>query len=249
MFHPYPNRNSFLLANWHWNHSIRNSKGTFKELIDIVGSADFKPDDVRHTQWAKLDSTLAQNDIDATSAREDGDEANWIDEDAGWKKTCIRISVPFHSRTNRPGPKDYSVGDLYHRSVVSVIREKLSNPHDNKHFHYDPFELFWKKTDTDDDIRIHGELYTSPAFLEAHQEVQQLSPEPGCDLPRVVVALMFASDATHLTSFGTAKLWPAYLFMGNESKYRRCKPSHHLCNHVAYFQSVGIAFVALYSIC
>ena len=195
---------------------------------------------MRHTNWAKLDATLAQNEIDAISAREEGDHSEWIDADAGWNKTPINISVPFHNRTKNPGPKDYHVGDLYHRSLVSIIREKLSNMHDDKYFHYDPFELYWKKTDSRDDIRVHGELYTSPAFLDAHREVQELPGEPGCDLPRVVVAMMFASDATHLTSFGTAKLWPAYLFMGNESKYRWCKPSCHLCNHVAYFQSVSI---------
>jgi hypothetical protein len=51
---------------------------------------------------------------------------------------------------------------------------------------------------------------------------------------------MFASDETHLTSFGHAKVWPVYLFFGNESKYRRGKPSLHLCNHVAYLKKVGI---------
>jgi hypothetical protein len=87
---------------------------------------------------------------------------------------------------------------------------------------------------------VHGELYMSPAYLEAQREIQEYPGEPGCDLPRVVVALMFWSDATHLTSFGNAKLWPLYLFFGNESKYRRCKPSCHLCEHVAYFQTVSI---------
>ena len=242
-FHPYPNKNSFLLGDWYWNRGSQKSKEGFKELITIVGSADFKPEEVLQTSWEKVNAILGQSEIDAISAREDGNEEDWMDEDAGWKKTPIRISVPFHSRTKNPGPKDYLVGDLYHRSLVSIVREKLSNAQDDKHFHYEPFELFWRKADSGDDIRVHGELYTSSAFLKAHREVQELPNEPGCDFPRVVVAMMFASDATHLTSFGTAKLWPAYLFIGNESKYRRCKPSCHLCNHVAYFQSVQIFLV------
>jgi hypothetical protein len=49
---------------------------------------------------------------------------------------------------------------------------------------------------------------------------------------------MFWSDSTQLASFGDASLWPLYMFMGNESKYRRCKPSQHLCSHVAYFKKV-----------
>ena len=75
--------------------------------------------------------------------------------------------------------------------------------------------------------------------MDAHRELQDSPGEPDCNLPKVVVAMMFWSDATHLTSFGDAKLWPSYLHFGNESKYRRCKPSSHLCNHVAYFQAVS----------
>jgi hypothetical protein len=120
-----------------------------------------------------------------------------MDEDAGWKRTQITITVPFHNRAKAPGPKKYLVGDLYHCSLVDIIREKLANTSDVRHFHYDPFELFWNPTNTSAKVRVHGELYTSPAFLDAHRELQESPGEPGCNLPRVVVALMFWSDVTH----------------------------------------------------
>jgi hypothetical protein len=242
-FHPYPNKNSFLLGDWHWNYGIQKSRESFSDLLSIVGSPDFKPEDVRHTRWAGIDAKLASNKCDVKPVAEDG-EAEWMDDDVGWKQSTVRISVPFHSRAKDPGPKDYVVGELYHRSIISVIREKLSNPHEDRLFHYEPFELYWRRPHHDNQ-HIHGELYTSAAFIDAHREVQEMPGEPGCDLPRVVVALMFWSDATHLTSFGNAKLWPAYLFFGNESKYRRCKPTCHLCNHVAYFQTVNNLFLSL----
>ncbi|RXW21632.1 hypothetical protein EST38_g4229 [Candolleomyces aberdarensis] len=53
---------------------------------------------------------------------------------------------------------------------------------------------------------------------------------------------MLASDSTHLTSFGDAQLWPCYLFFGNESKYRRCQPSQHLCHQIAYFEKLSDKF-------
>ncbi|KAF8067028.1 hypothetical protein FPV67DRAFT_1562486 [Lyophyllum atratum] len=53
---------------------------------------------------------------------------------------------------------------------------------------------------------------------------------------------MFWSDSTHLTAFGQAKLWPAYMFLGNNSKYHRCCPTANLCNHVAYFQKLPSSF-------
>ncbi|KDQ61191.1 hypothetical protein JAAARDRAFT_55886 [Jaapia argillacea MUCL 33604] len=66
---------------------------------------------------------------------------------------------------------------------------------------------------------VHGELYQSQAFLDAHAKVQDLPAKPGCSLPRAVIALMIWSDATHLTDFSSASLWPAYLMFGNQSKY------------------------------
>lgn len=235
-FHPYPNTSSFLLGDWYWNNGAQKSQESFRQLLNIVGHPDFHPGDVSHTRWDKINKKLASNDFDKDHAHDGGEE--WLDEDAGWKQTPIRISAPFHKRSRIPGPKNYVVGDLYHRSLISVIREKLTNPSDAPHFHYEPFELFWSPSDDSPDIRVHGKLYSSPAFIDAHNALQESPGEPGCDLPRVVVSMMFWSDATHLTTFGNAKLWPCYLYFGNESKYRHCKPSCKLCNHVAYFQTV-----------
>ena len=236
-FYPYPNKNSFLLGDWYWNHGVQKSLKSFRELLDVVSNPQFNPQDVGHANWKKIDAQLARNAFDVEG---DSDDTEWLDDDANWKKTPITISVPFHSRMKTPGLQNYVVGDLYHRTIISIIREKLTNHVDDPHFHYEPFELFWQPNDATPDVRVHGELYTSPAFIEAHRELQDSPGEPGCNLPRVIVALMFASDATHLTSFGTAKLWPSYLYFGNESKYRRCKPNCHLCNHIAYFQSVSM---------
>lgn len=54
---------------------------------------------------------------------------------------------------------------------------------------------------------------------------------------------MFASDETHLTSFGDAQIWPVYMHFGNESKYRRGKASLKLFEEVAYFQKVRLYLV------
>ena len=82
------------------------------------------------------------------------------------------------------------------------------------------------------------EVYTSDAHINAHNELQKWVNEPGCTLEKVILALMFWSDSTQLTNFGTAKVWPLYLFLGNLSKYFHGKPSSGACHHVAYFPSV-----------
>jgi hypothetical protein len=234
-FYPFPNESSFRLGDWYWNGGVQKSQQCFKDLVDIVGDPTFNPSDIRHTKWDRINATLA-GDKEADSE----DEGHWMDaEDAGWTKTPVKISVPFHSRMKNPGPRDYVGAELYHRSLVSVIKERVTDPHAGPRLHMVPYELLWQPAHLPNEVKMYGELYTSQAFLEAHRALQDSPGEPGCDLERVVIALMLWSDSTHLTSFGDSHLWPLYLYIGNESKYRRCKPSCNLCSHVAYFEKVG----------
>ncbi|KAH7923645.1 hypothetical protein BV22DRAFT_1015047 [Leucogyrophana mollusca] len=237
-FYPYPNASSFRLGDWYWNDGVQKSQESFSRLLDVVGSPDFSCEDVRCTNWKAVNRELGRTEFDA----EETDDPEWVDEDAGWKKTPVVIRVPFHSRNKVPGSEDYHTVDLYHRSLLGIIREVLENPQRDQRFHYEPYQAFWHPPHREREVRIHGEMYTSEAFLEAHQRLQNSPPEPDCDLPRVIVGLMLWSDSTHLTSFGTAKLWPLYVYFGNESKYRRCKPSCNVCAHAAYFQNIPDSF-------
>jgi Plavaka transposase len=227
---PYPNKSSFLLGEWYWNNGVKSQKD-LKDLVNIICGTDFRPADIKSINWGKIDAALSR-DADGIN------DGEWVDERIGWTTSSITISVPFHRLTRTPGTQTFAVTNFHHRSLVSVIREKLADPNSAPHFHYEPYELLWQISDAQDPIRIHGELYTSPAFIDAHEKLQESPGEPGCNLPRVIVALMFWSDSTVLTNFGKAKLWPLYLYFGNESKYRRAKPSHKLCSHVAYFEAV-----------
>ena len=231
-FRPYPNKTSFLLGDWYWNQGLQKSQESFTSLLRIIGDPNFSPAHVRDTRWGEINKTLAANDFD------DSQRYEWQNEDAGWKRTPVSIDVPFHKRLRDPGTRRRFLFDLYHRSIVSVIKETLRDPARDARFHYEPYEYSWKPTDDSDEVRVYGELYTSTVFRDAHRDLQESPGEVNCNLPRVVVALMFSSDATHLTSFGSAKLWPCYMYFGNESKYRRCQPSSKLCNHIAYFQKV-----------
>ena len=90
----------------------------------------------------------------------------------------------------------YITGDQYHHSFVTIICKKLWN---TQQFHYQGFELLWKHTEQHDDIQVYGEVYTLVAFLKAQCKIQEPTGEPGCDLPRAVITMMFWSDAMHLT--------------------------------------------------
>lgn len=237
---PFNNRSAFQLGEWFINDGAQKSKRSFRKLVDIVGSPSFSPADIRNTKWDRIHRLLGQNEDITTDSDQLEEGWEWMEEDAGWIRSDVSINVPFNRGMKNPGVREFIIRDFYHRSIVAVIREKLANSRDDALFHYEPYELFWQPDlAAHPGVRVQGELYTSPAFLAAHLKLQKSPPEPGCTLPRCIVGLQWASDSTHLTSYGNAKVWPCYLYFGNESKYRRCKPTANLCNHVAYFQIVS----------
>jgi hypothetical protein len=243
-YHPYPNQSSFLLGEWYWNDGAQKSQSSFNNLLGIIGHPEFQPEDVAGTNWRHINTQLGGGNLQDLRPNDDDAEDGWEDEviEGDWVNTPIKIKVPFHKRTLHPGQEEFTAGTLRHRKLVSVIREKISSPSSHPHLHFEPYELYWQPQETTEPMRVHGELYSSEAFIDAHQKLQDSPREPGCDLPRVVVGLMFGSDATHLTAFSDAKLSPVYLGFGNESKNRRSKPSCQALEHVAYFETVSTSF-------
>ena len=232
-FFPYPNYSSFRLGDWYWNDGTQKTQATFQNLVRIIADPEFVPADILHNKWDHINAVLGENQAD--------DDEDWVDAaDEGWRVSQIKISVPFHTGATHPGARIFEGVHLYHRSLVAVMKERVSDPHYFCHFHIEPYKLLWQ-THTGSGKQescVYGEVYTSRAFLRAHTELLSSPHEAGCQLPRVICAFMFWSDATHLTSFGNTKLWPVYVYFGNESKYRRGKPSFKSCNHVAYLEKV-----------
>ena len=83
-FYPYPNRNLFLLGDWYWNGGTQKLQASFKNLLDIVGSPEFDPEDVQSTKLGQINRKLADND-----------QEEWMDVDAGWMQKPITITVPY----------------------------------------------------------------------------------------------------------------------------------------------------------
>ena len=159
----------------------------------------------------------------------------------GFRESSIPICVPTGDPTPKQQAKTYDVPGFYFRKLTSVIKAAFEGPL-AEHFHFSPYKLLHKSPVTGKDERIFCEVYDSDAFAEAHEDVQRhghLPPDdPGCKREKIVAALMFWSDSTHLTDFGTAKIWPIYLLFGNVSKYIRMRPTSGACHHLAYIPSV-----------
>jgi len=231
-YYPYPNQSSCLLGEWYWNDGEKKSQSSFQNLTKIIGHPDFHPEDVAGNNWQAIDTQLSGECWAGLN------EDSWEDVENNklgyWIQTPIKINVSFHKRMLNPGQKEFNAGILQHCKLTAVIREKLTRPSAHPHLHFKPYKFFWQPSEAAEPVWVYGELFTSEAFIKAHHELQESPEEPGCDLPKVVIGLMFTSDGTQLTSFSTTKLWPMYLMIGNESKDRRSKPSCHAFEYVIW---------------
>jgi hypothetical protein len=223
-YFPFKNSTIFGMMNWMWTGFFMKSIGEVTKLVDFLKSDDFKKEDLAtfniHSETAKFDNYMEQPVGDNPQD--------------GWRESEVIIQVPDGETHSKDSIPTYKVPGLHHRSIIDVIKTAYSDPASTS-FHYTPFKSFWKDPSTPESVpqRVYDELYSSDAMIEAHTKLQQQH------LERVVASMMLWSDSTHLANFGTASLWPLYLFFGNQSKWVRVKPKTGSFHHVAYIPKVS----------
>ncbi|KAJ7477578.1 hypothetical protein FB451DRAFT_1032783 [Mycena latifolia] len=229
-YYPFPNSTAYGITNWMWSGSPLKSIQEVTKLVTFLKSDSFRKEDlacfnlVHETE--RLDKSTSSGTGTSPAARD------------GWAEVSVEIKVPdgeAHSVTS-PVPL-YTVPGLFLRPLSEVIKSAIQDTM-SRHFHFTPFKQYHKTHPDAEPSRVHDEIYSSDAMIEAYEQLQSQPGEPGCDLERVVLGLMWWSDSTHLASFGNASLWPLYLFFGNLSKWVRGKPRSGACHHVAYIPKV-----------
>ena len=228
---PFANISIWRMMQWLNTGSSSKSEGEVNCLVDdVLNAPDFRAEDLHNFNARRENSRL-----------DDADKATPLGD--GFQTASITIEVPTGQPTDPSTSCTYLVPGLRYWKLVNVIKAAFQSPL-SQQFHFTPFTLMHQSPITNEEQRVYGELYNSDEFINEHKRVQNRSPpppdDPGCRLEKVVAALMFWSDSTHLTNFGVTKLWPIYLFFGNLSKYIRSRPSSGACNHLAYIPSVCI---------
>ena len=228
---PSPSTNSTvnLLLDWQNTGSELKSNGEVNKLVDVLRNPDFSIEELVGFDAARENRRRDQQDKKSPELK-------------GFQETTVKIDVPSGDK-NVP-PTTLEVPGLHHRKLTTAIRSAFESPLASK-FHYSPFKLFHQPASSELPERVYSELYNSDAFIKEHDRVQRApvpEQESDCKLEKVVAALMFWSDATHLANFGTAKLWPIYMFLGNLSKYTRAEPTSNACCHIAYIPSLADSF-------
>jgi len=228
---PYQNMSVYRFMTWLNTGSKVKSEGEVQRLVDEVFQAeDFNLSDVRGLSIRRENRRLDLSE--KTLPLLDG-----------FKKASVSIEVPTGDK-EAPSTK-FTIPGLRYRTLTSVIRNAFQHPLAH-HYHFSPFKLFHNPPGSSESERVYSEVYNSDAFIKEHDHLQRhgaLPPDdPHCKREKVIAALMFWSDATLLAQFGTMKLWPIYLMLGNLSKYIRAKADSGACHHVAYIPSVRIQF-------
>jgi hypothetical protein len=167
-----PSSCALRLAEWYWDEGPDKSVRSFQSLIDIIGSEEFQSAEIKNTNWRKVYAILGLAvDDDRAPEEAETDLGAWFTE-TSWRHEDVPIDVPFDSDTTMPGTHRYWVKNFYHRPLLDVVREKLSSLEVQERFHLLPYELRWQPGDNSPGVRLHGEMYASPAFADAHQQIQ-----------------------------------------------------------------------------
>lgn len=245
----FQNISTLNLLNWFWNSGpgSLDSVGARDRLVNEVFHAPegFNPEDIQVSLLHKIDKVFGQFSGQNTGSHIANSETLLRSLGDGWIEKTVKIAVPDglpHSNGEIDAPT-FSVPHFYHRKLTDIIKETFSSPA-ARTFHFSGYKQYWRPPNEPSTPRqrVVDEVYTSDSFLTMEEEIQNLPPEPNCNLPRAVAGFMFASDGLQLTSFGTASLWPGYAWFVNQSKWERAKPRARAAHHMAYFPKVIVIY-------
>ena len=236
IFAPFKNPTIFRLMTWYHSGSGEMSISRLNSLVkDVINPSDF--------QKEHLDNFSAKRELERLDDEEDTSYP--FSNENVWKVSTVTIPLPAEGvkHASEKHAPILEVPGVHHRRLVEAIITGFQDVIAKK-FHYVPHHLYWKPTPESKPERVITELYNSDAFISEYEEIlKNLPPSSGPHIETAIAAIMLWSDSTHLAEFGTASLWPIYLFFGNLSKYFRAKPSDFAAQHVAYIPSVCILFI------
>ncbi|THH16591.1 hypothetical protein EUX98_g9280 [Antrodiella citrinella] len=258
-FAPFLNATTYRLMSWMYSGSNMKSLGEVDRLVDnVILADDFDRDHLRGFSAARE----AERVDEWEDVEEDSDSTPQFKVEDGWKEASVHIRVPSENTDFKyPSESDaptFEVKGLHHRRLIEVIKSAFQ---DTKTSTYNliPYRLFWNSESSTGEgegarsppERVYSEVYNSEAMIEEYEKIQQAHPPSSASpgepvVENVIAGIMLWSDSTHLAQFGTASLWPIYLFFANQSKYIRCKPTEFAAHHLAYIPSLPDSFQDFY---
>ena len=234
-FAPFLNASTFLLMSWYYDGSSIKCFSELDSLVNtVIRNEDFKISDFDSNFSAAREAARIDRDRAKTSSAlpflaSDG----WIEGEVSIPLPCD--GVKHKSESDAP---HFVVKGIYYRRPLEVLKRAFTEPAVEL-FHITPYKEFWEPGPNQPVQRLYGETYTADYFNNEYDSLcSQPRTGPHKDLEPFIAGIILYSDSTHLTSFGDASLWPVYMYIGNQSKYIRSKPSEFGAHHLAYIPKV-----------
>jgi len=230
--HPFKNDSIFeLVKALHLGPSSRTTQG-MDAVAKLISSGAVIP-----AELGDFKAATELRHLDEFSAKSPIAGGPWQTGSVKIRMPCMRTQdTSFSIEADAP---EFEIPGVRYRSLVDLITSKIQDPTTSGSFVCTPFTEWWCPPGSTTPIRIYGEAYSSNIAVQLFEEIKGIPPP--ADHPHVesvIVLLMLGSDATHLANFGTASLWPIYLFFGNMSKYDSSRPSECAACHLAYLPKV-----------
>lgn len=240
IFAPFRNMSTFRLMTWFYSSSGVKSLSELNSLVkDVILAPDFTTE-----EFVGFDAKKEHAGMDSYKESTTEGMSPFAFDDT-WIKGSVKIPLPCDGIQQRETEAPTFVVEVYYRKILDVIKAALAEPAAEQ-FHTFPFKAFWKPGPDEPEERIYSEAYTGDRWNEEYAKIHAKNQQgPHSDLEALLVALMIWSDATLLAQFGNAQLWPIYLYIGNQSKYSRAKPSSFAAHHIAYIPKVCFALFIL----
>lgn len=229
-FSPFLNASICCLMKWFYSSTTKTLSDLNRLVHEVILMPDFKVSDLQGFDAAHEAAHLDES-------KPEGNSGSPFQHDS-WTEDFINIPLPPPNPNavpdaNSPCP-EVRIPNIWHCSLIDIIQSAFEDPQFTE-FHIKGFTQMWNPPGCSHSEQIFGEVYTSEVFLEMEESIK---PFPGCSLEAVVAPVMVYSDSTHLTNFGDASLWLAYVSLGLLSKYIRARVTSFASHHLAYFPSV-----------
>lgn len=240
-FAPFLNPSTFLLMSWYYNGSSIKSYADVDKLVhNVIRHEDFKASHFGPT-FSTAHEAERMDKNQASMSSSNLESVPFRTED-GWIKGSVHIPVPcekYRFATEEDAPR-FVVDGIWYRRPLEVIKRAFTEPAAEK-FHTTPFKEYWKPANDEPEERVYSETFTGDVFNDQYEVLRKTHRKgPNAELEPFIAGIMFYSDTTHLTNFGTAELYPLYMYVGNQSQYTRSKPSEFTAHHIAYIPKVFV---------
>lgn len=156
---PFLNPTTLALMRWYYQaRTSTMSLASVQRLVDnVIFSADWNRE---HLRGFKANSANISYDKARESHTSQGDPES-ADTDvpfasaAGWHKEYVQFWVPKETRLKKGDPdmtpQHITVGPVWHRKIMDVLKDAIQNPATGPDMHLTPFQLYWAPDAARDD--------------------------------------------------------------------------------------------------